>query len=49
MSCQQQRQMADIQAFKAKLMIFNKECKDQTKEEAALKALENKLAMFELE
>ncbi|CAA2989247.1 Retrotransposon gag [Olea europaea subsp. europaea] len=49
MSCKQQKQMVDIQAFKAKLMAFNKECKDKTKEEAALKALRDKLAVFELE
>ncbi|CAA3006190.1 Hypothetical predicted protein [Olea europaea subsp. europaea] len=41
--------MADVQAFKAKLMAFNKEFKDKTKEEAALEALRDKLGVFELE
>ncbi|CAA2968875.1 Hypothetical predicted protein [Olea europaea subsp. europaea] len=49
MSCKQQRQMTDVQAFKAKLMAFNIECKDKMKEEAVLKVLGDKLAMFELE
>ncbi|CAI9771375.1 unnamed protein product [Fraxinus pennsylvanica] len=41
--------MANVQTFKAKLIAFNKKCKDKTKEETALKALGDKLAVFELE
>lgn len=49
MDSELQKQMADIQAFKARLMVFNKECNDKAKEETALKALKDKLAVFELE
>ena len=48
MDSELQKQMADIQAFKARLMVFNKECNDKAKEETALKALKDKLAVFEL-
>ncbi|KAL2533484.1 hypothetical protein Adt_06835 [Abeliophyllum distichum] len=41
--------MANSQAFKAKLVAFNKEYKEKMKEEAALRTLKNKLAVFELE
>ncbi|KAL2505044.1 Uncharacterized protein Adt_20665 [Abeliophyllum distichum] len=43
------KNMANSQAFKAKLVAFNKECKEKMKEEAALRTLKNKLAVFELE
>ena len=49
MSSQQQRQEAEIQAFKAKLMAFNKECECLKKEEAALKMQRDKLIVSEME
>ncbi|KAL2531897.1 hypothetical protein Adt_05248 [Abeliophyllum distichum] len=43
------KNMANSQAFKAKLVAFNKECKEKMKEEVALRTLKNKLSVFELE
>ncbi|KAL2475349.1 hypothetical protein Adt_36085 [Abeliophyllum distichum] len=43
------KNMANSQAFKAKLVTFNKECKEKMKEEAALRTLTNKLVVLELE
>ena len=49
MNVRQQKQKAEVQAFRAKLMAFNKECECMKKEEAALKMLKDKLMVSEME
>lgn len=49
MSLQPKEHVAEIQAFKARLVAFNKKCQEKIKKDAALKTLGDKLAVFKLE